>query len=392
MKNKIITPVAELRHGWMLPTLLENDDKSWGRWQYWNTCVTQGVPNEPIPEISFGSGSSQASNTRKMIEKSLDAIPHYGGWQGWSSSTNFEYFTDWLLWSFGYGDSKPPKEPDEGAAIRLQAAFDLEQWQQFPYDYLGDIMAECKYGKGAGFFPTPMHVTELMSQITTNESSDKTSSVNDCAMGTGRTLLSASNRSLYLTGCEILPLMAKVTILNGYIMAPWLAKGIPQIESGHRIYVGNTLANEDFDPIDEITCRFVDPVVLHYRPYSPVVDLPGMATIAPLIGNPQQTQIPPAAQKFAEMFQNAIAFGLAMSMADRIDTPITDLELNWAVNYGPTFLANFPILMSLHEDKTGQAFSELCKVLAILKLSGKDVEAIMNGWLDPAASPLTRTH
>jgi len=100
--------------------------------------------------------------------------------------------------------------------------------------------------------------------------------------------------------------------------------------------------------------------------------------------------IPPVLQPHPlEQLAEAIETGLAMSMADRIDTPITDLELNWAVNYEPTFLANFPILMSLHEDKTGQAFSELCKVLAILKLSGKDVEAIMNGWLDPAASPLT---
>lgn len=50
----------------------------------------------------------------------------------------------------------------------------------------------------------------------------------DRCVGTGRMLLHASNYSYCLYGCDIDPLVAMITRINGALYAPWLAFPFPQ--------------------------------------------------------------------------------------------------------------------------------------------------------------------
>jgi hypothetical protein len=50
----------------------------------------------------------------------------------------------------------------------------------------------------------------------------------DPCVGTGRMLLHASNYSYCLYGCDIDPLVAMITRINGALYAPWLAFPFPK--------------------------------------------------------------------------------------------------------------------------------------------------------------------
>ena len=171
-----------------------------------------------------------------MLTDALDSIPkHQGsGWQGWSSVPYFRYFLEWMLYGFGHaGQPEPPEEPGgcHGASDRLAQVLDLALWQQAPYDYLGDLLAQNSYGKGQGFFATPHSVAEFLTRMTLPESVDaRAQTVCDPCVGTGRLLLHASNHSLRLYGMDIDPLLCLATLVNGYLYAPWLVKPLPFLD------------------------------------------------------------------------------------------------------------------------------------------------------------------
>jgi hypothetical protein len=213
--------------GWLLPYLLEYDDAIWGRWNYWGLQMFRGSLNDdPIPQIWFESGIGGNSRVRQMIEKSLDVIPNHGrgGWKGWSSSTHFDFFLDWLLWGLGEnGMKEPPREPFgcEGATSRLYQVFQMGVMQLWPADYLGDIMADMAFGKHLGFYPTPIHLCELITQMSYDEDTDyRTKTVCDPCVGTGRFLLTASNYCLQLYGMDISHTACKACKVNLALYAP----------------------------------------------------------------------------------------------------------------------------------------------------------------------------
>ena len=212
-------------HGWLLPVLLETESHCWGRWDHWMRTMEAGhVLDEPIPQIDFcGAGNAHVG---RMHEKSLDSIAHYGGWQGWDSWRLFDYYLDWLLYGFGDARQKTlPDEPSEGAFSRLWQVFCLEAMIAWPTDMFGDLMAENRYGRGAGFFPTPECVVELMTRMTFPPDEDfRTKAVCDPCVGTGRMLLHASNYSYRLYAQDINPTVLKACIVNGYCFAPWLVR------------------------------------------------------------------------------------------------------------------------------------------------------------------------
>jgi hypothetical protein len=216
-----------LRHGWLLPYLLQLEGIIWGRWEHWSETFMAGKIIAPIPEIVWCG--ERESLGRKEIERSLNAVTRNHDWAGWSSWTYFDYFLDWLL--FGFGDPKQKTEPEvpggcEGASERLYQTFNLGPLLAWPNDYLGDILAENSFGRHSGFFPTPMCICEMMVKMMQGADGDdlRDKSVCDPALGTGRMLLAASNYSYRLKGQDINNTVIKATLVNGYLYAPWLAK------------------------------------------------------------------------------------------------------------------------------------------------------------------------
>ena len=117
--------------------------------------------------------------------------------------------------------------------MRLYQVCNVAAWMLWPYDYLGDLLAENTYGKRQGFFPTPHTVVELMTQMTLcGDAEDmRTKTVCDPCVGTGRMLLHASNHSLRLYGMEIDAMLCQATLVNGYLYAPWLVCPLPWLDT-----------------------------------------------------------------------------------------------------------------------------------------------------------------
>jgi len=96
----------ESERGFLLPTLLTSDLALTGRWDYLTDCWEAGkLPDAPIPPIRFESADK---SVMKMLSASLDAIPKYVSWQGWSSSTNFRFFLEWMLHGLHHGGHPMP--------------------------------------------------------------------------------------------------------------------------------------------------------------------------------------------------------------------------------------------------------------------------------------------
>lgn len=85
-------------------------------------------------------------------------------------------------------------------------------------------MAENRFGRGLGFYPTPHHIASLLAgMLFSGTPEDLTREVVDPCVGTGRMLLHSSNHTVCLAGQDINPICVKATVVNGYLYAPWLA-------------------------------------------------------------------------------------------------------------------------------------------------------------------------
>jgi hypothetical protein len=220
----------DLQAGFLLPYLLDFDALTYRRWDYWLEAMEAGrLPEQPIPKIDFLASAN--TRARKMLETTLDRIPVYGSWQSMGAWEFFRYLLQWMLWGFGHPGYEEPKEPDgcEGASMRVYQTLNICAWMLWPYDLLGDLLAENAYGKSQGFFPTPMCLCKLTDAMLNMEQMEdiRRHAVHDPAVGTGRFLLAASNHCLRLSGQDIDPMMCMATLVNGYLFAPWLVKPFP---------------------------------------------------------------------------------------------------------------------------------------------------------------------
>jgi hypothetical protein len=223
------TLTRELQPGFLLHYLLDFDHLTYGRWDYWTEAMMTGtLPDRPIPLIDWLDAPDR--RTHKMLETALDAIPRHGSWQSMGAWEYFRYLLAWMLWGFGHPGYDEPAEPAgcDGASMRLYQVLNICTWMLWPYDYLGDLMAENTYGKRQGFFPTPMPICTMLASMLMDGGEDmRTQTVSDPAVGTGRFLLAASNHSVRLCGQDIDQMMCQATIVNGYLFVPWLAKPFP---------------------------------------------------------------------------------------------------------------------------------------------------------------------
>lgn len=220
-----------LERGWLIPYLLQLEGMAAGRWWHWSDMMTAGkMLDVPIPQCEFISNGRGQPGWR-VLENSLECINRSSGWQGWGSWNVFEYFLDWLLYGFGcHMVMELPKDTvsnDGRASERLYQVFDLAPLLAFPYDYWGDILAENNFGRGNGFFPTPLDICRMMVAMQMGDSDTRAKTVCDPCVGTGRMLLAASNHSYRLFGNDINLTVIKATLVNGYLYAPWLVKPFP---------------------------------------------------------------------------------------------------------------------------------------------------------------------
>lgn len=205
--------------GWLVPyrQMAEAHPLVEPRYTYVLQTLEAGkILDTPPPEISFYNElSREVQPGLKMLNKLLDQIEYTVG--TWNAMREF---CDWL--GFALGVTHTPSKLKFDLQEYLYRTFNLEPLLLYPTDYLGQLLCESNYGKKQGFFPTPMCISDLMARCVGGGGQDyKFAKTEDCAVGTGRLLLAASNFSLRLYGQDIDALCCLITKINLALYAPW---------------------------------------------------------------------------------------------------------------------------------------------------------------------------
>lgn len=206
------------KKGWLLPSLIQLDQRFSQRWDYWlRTLLAGHVLPEPIPQIKW-LWTPHETPTRHLTD-CLKQCHHHTAFE------SFRLWVDWLL--YGFADScinEFPTGVDPWLHARWHQMFQLESYLKYPYDYFGQYAAEL-YSTGrrnpTAYFPTPLHLSCFMAEMVMTQG-DKTASVCDPCVGSGRLLMAASNYSLNLYGMDINPLIYKVCRVNMWCYVPWV--------------------------------------------------------------------------------------------------------------------------------------------------------------------------
>ena len=220
--------------GWLREGALAFDSLIWGRWDWWMTSLALGYLVEgELPQIELHGehGASSQGGRAKVLAHLWWCVDQIA--QG-NRRSALVYVIDWLAWSLGVGGVKECPAPSyvhPMSAAMLYELLPLPLLQLWPADYFGEMLCEFAHGQGKGetaFFPTPLDLCVLMAQMTmggelTGDELEerKRQSAYDCAVGTGRTLLAASNYCVNLYAQDIDALVLRVTHINLFLYAPW---------------------------------------------------------------------------------------------------------------------------------------------------------------------------
>ena len=170
--------------------------------------------------------------------------------------------------------------------MRLYQVFCLDAMLLWPHDYFGTLLSESSYGKKQGFYPTPHHICDFMTQIVCDEQRDsRTETVCDPCVGTGRFLLHASNHSLRLYGMDIDLTLCKATLVNGYMYAPWLARPIPWLDQATASLEQSSGAPEAMQAAKDFSDQMVQAAPAHTQAYLSYTehDAEGQKKVTPLL-------------------------------------------------------------------------------------------------------------
>jgi len=212
------------------------------RWAWWFDALgeTPDPKYHPIPRLDFGlvfesspGGPGRVVKHLASVERSL--FPY-------SLSREFiEVIAAYLLYALGF-QAEPPAGVSWDVWGSLARTLDLDLMLRWPASYLGYLLAESKVGRGAAFFPTPMSVAMLMTEMSLGdgrlrgEGEDDPESVaarkwalcqtlGEPAAGAGDMILAASNY-LWLGGpfWDIVPAIANAGRAQLALYAPWFAQ------------------------------------------------------------------------------------------------------------------------------------------------------------------------
>lgn len=212
----------------LIQRLLQAEDSVHGRWRYWlAACHSVVVPQAPIPHIVFTNQPDPKA--AKYLQN--DLLRPYCQASGVSYDDAWLQLVRWVLRGLGIPDLRV--ELPDGIDRHWQEVFSFTPFLQSPIDWTAFVLQgglpDDKPGRsrwsGAGYFSTPMAVSNLMVQMNfagINPDDAKLMTVCDPCCGSGSLLLAASNYSLRLFGMDIVYELILGTQFNGWLYAPWV--------------------------------------------------------------------------------------------------------------------------------------------------------------------------
>ena len=206
--------------GWLIPyiQLCEANPNVSSRYDYVIRTLDAGhLLDEPLPQCNFVSeGSVDAKAGTKMLADMVKIAEYRSGY---ARSIDLVCQRP----GFALGVSQNPPEIADRDQEQLYRLFDISKWSSTIRPITSDsTWLELSVGQSAGFYPTPMCICTMMAMMTyANHDGRRTENVLDCAVGTGRLLLAASNYSLRLYGQDINSLCVLACKINMALFAPW---------------------------------------------------------------------------------------------------------------------------------------------------------------------------
>lgn len=188
------------------------------RWRWLAYLSLYGrPPKEPYPQIHFVDDHDHQG--QRLVEAYLTPFCDVG-------INELLYF---LLHRFGWLECENLPLTIKSIHVDHWETFDLGAAIALERDFFGDFYSEVigqHLRAGSGYFPTPMSVCQMIANMTLVEA-DLFHSVHDPCVGSGRMLLAASNRSLFLSGVDINPICIRMTLANGFLFAPQIVHPPP---------------------------------------------------------------------------------------------------------------------------------------------------------------------
>lgn len=209
---------AKQKAGWMIPYLYAYDHLTNKRWAYWANILNKKsiVGHDPIPQIHFyGSPlSKECQHATKMLEKTISHM-----------ESTAERFADYLLWGLGaQGEISNLDHLSDELFKHYYENFDLFFVLDKPTDYLSWVLSEQLGGKAKaklGYFPTPLNISMMMTELINGEKTDVSEPVYDPCAGCGALLLPQSNYRFRASGSDINPIAVKFCQIQMAWYAPW---------------------------------------------------------------------------------------------------------------------------------------------------------------------------
>jgi hypothetical protein len=233
--------------GWFLPYLLEAESRINGRWNYWSKIIESGsIGDKPIPRLSFSivglTGGEHViqygEDVRRNRMLGLCGTPaearqnvDWSFGKAFDRGARLDELAEWWLYGFGSKSvtEKPPIDP--AAEVAMYCGLEVHRLLANPGDWAAHV-ATLYFGDRGGrynthaWFPTPMHVADMMVRMQFGDGDHRCQKVNDPCCGTGAMLLPASNYSLRLYGVDIDRTMCRLCEWQAWLYVPWLAYAV----------------------------------------------------------------------------------------------------------------------------------------------------------------------
>lgn len=240
------------RFGWLRGLAMQIETLINGRWYEWLRILKAGkfTEEDVIPDLQFSV--SPITVVDKMLEQCLRIVQHDGH--------GLQELIEWIGYGLGIAWFKKPPISEE-AWKRLYQTFNIDLMLLYPADHLGGFVAINGQSGSLNYYPTPIHVTNLMYMIVNNTYRQ---SVHEPCLGAASMLL--PSKSLMLSGSDLSPFMCKVASIQAFLWLPWLLYTPQPITGLHfdanenriinyfefdtntRIYCGDSLIGELYAP------------------------------------------------------------------------------------------------------------------------------------------------
>ncbi|MDQ0255573.1 hypothetical protein J2S74_002955 [Evansella vedderi] len=213
-------PISEKKFGWNRGITMKLETLIRGRWLAWFNIINKGRldPSDNVPDCPF-SDFEDKDSVNKMLEKCMN--------HAYAEGKRAEDFLDWVGYSLGIAwFNRKPRISDK-LWSKFNEEFDITLMLMYPSDYLSHFLSEHGAKGLAGYFPTPINITQMMNKILEGDDNhhQRIQSVFEPTAGAGAMTLPSN--SLNIISNDLNPLMVKAAAIQYFLYLPW-ALYVPQ--------------------------------------------------------------------------------------------------------------------------------------------------------------------